>query len=82
MLERLPAVKAMVVNAWIHLFASSPSGRGFYRWMGQGFEPYDAQPHALFEVSSSLAACMHTRDNVAPCFVVGDRAHALDEEPS
>jgi uncharacterized protein YbcC (UPF0753/DUF2309 family) len=74
-LERLPAVKHTVVNSWIHLFACSPSGRGFYRWVGQGFEPYDAQAHALFEVSTSLSACMHTRENVAPCFVVGDRAH-------
>jgi uncharacterized protein YbcC (UPF0753/DUF2309 family) len=75
-LGRLPAVKQTAVNGWIHLFSVSPSGRGFYRWVGQAFEPYDAQAHALFEVTSSLAACMHTRENVAPCFVVGERAHA------
>lgn len=77
-LARLPAVRNTAVNSWIHLFAVSPSGRGFYRWVGQSFEPYDAQAHALFEVSTSLRACMHTRENVAPCFVVGDRAY--DEE--
>jgi len=66
------------VNAWIHLFACSPSGRGFFRWVGQAFEPYDAQAHALFEVSSSLAACMHTRENVAPCFVVPGSVHGED----
>lgn len=77
-LARLPAVRNTAVNAWIHLFACSPSGRGFYRWVGQSFEPYDAQPHALFEVGSSLKACMHTRDNVAPCFVVGEHAHEGD----
>jgi uncharacterized protein YbcC (UPF0753/DUF2309 family) len=75
-LERLPAVRNLAVNAWIHLFACSPSGRGFYRWVGQSFEPYDAQAHALFEVGSSLEACMHTRDNVAPCFVVTDADYA------
>lgn len=74
-LERLPAVRNLCVNAWIHMFACSPSGRGFFRWQGHGFEPYDAQAHALFEVPSSLKACMHTRDNVAPCFVVPDRYH-------
>lgn len=78
-LGRLPAVRNTAVNSWIHLFACSPSGRGYYRWVGQGFEPYDAQAHALFEVSTSLKACMHTRENVAPCFVVGDRAHHEDE---
>jgi uncharacterized protein YbcC (UPF0753/DUF2309 family) len=70
-LDRLPPVKNTVVNAWIHLFACSPSGRGFFRWVGDGFQPYDALPHALMEVSSSLDACLHTRENVAPCMVVG-----------
>ena len=73
MLERLPAVKNTVVNAWIHLFACSPSGRGFFRWVGEGFEPYAALPHLLFEVQSSLEACGHTRANVAPCLVVDPR---------
>jgi len=72
-LERLPAVKAMVVNAWIHVFACSPSGRGFFRWVGEGFSPYAALPHVLFEVSSSLEACGHTRANVTPCLVVERR---------
>lgn len=79
-LARLPAVRNLCVNSWIHMFACSPSGRGFYRWLGQSFEPYDAQAHALFEVPSSLEACMHTRDNVAPCFVVPDGPET--EEPS
>ncbi len=77
-LERLPPVRSLAVNAWIHLFACSPSGRGFFRWVGQAFEPYDAQPHALFEVGSSLDACMHTRENVAPCFVVPGSMHGED----
>jgi uncharacterized protein YbcC (UPF0753/DUF2309 family) len=78
-LDRLPAVRNMAVNAWIHLFCWSPSGRGFYRWERQGFEHYDAQPHALFEVRSSLEACTHTRANVAPCLVLGERARSEDE---
>jgi uncharacterized protein YbcC (UPF0753/DUF2309 family) len=69
-LERLPAVKNTVVNAWIHMFACSPSGRGFFRWIDQGFVPYAAAPHLLFEVGSSLEACGHTRNNVAPCLIV------------
>ncbi|MCA9706222.1 MAG: DUF2309 domain-containing protein [Myxococcales bacterium] len=72
-LERLPAVKNTVVNAWIHLFACSPSGRGFFRWVGEGFEPYAALPHLLFEVQSSLEACGHTRANVTPCLIVPQR---------
>jgi uncharacterized protein len=77
-LERLPAVKNTVVNAWIHLFACSPSGRGFFRWVGQGFEPYAALPHILFEVSSSLDACSNTRANVTPRLVVGERSTGLE----
>jgi hypothetical protein len=69
-LERLPAVRNTVVNNWIHLFACSPSGRGFFRWVGGGFEPYAALPHMLFEYDSSLAACTHTRNHVAPCLIV------------
>lgn len=69
-LERLPPVKDKVVNAWIHLFACSPSGRGFFRWVGQGFEPYSPLPLLLTEVDSSLAACGHTRNHVTPCLVV------------
>ncbi|MFO0691176.1 MAG: putative inorganic carbon transporter subunit DabA, partial [Myxococcota bacterium] len=76
-LGRLPGVKDMAVNAWIHLFACSPSGRGFFRWVGQGFEPYEALPHNLFEVETSLEACTHTREQVAPCLVTGIRAEAL-----
>jgi uncharacterized protein YbcC (UPF0753/DUF2309 family) len=72
-LDRLPSVKNTVVNAWIHLFVCSPSGRGFFRWIGQGFEPYAALPHLLFEVSSSLEACSHTRNHVAPCLIVSHR---------
>jgi uncharacterized protein YbcC (UPF0753/DUF2309 family) len=72
-LERLPAVKDTVVNAWIHMFVCSPSGRGFFRWRGQGFEPYAALPHLLFEVGSSLEACSHTRNHVAPCLIVSKR---------
>jgi len=68
-LDRLPPVKDTVVNAWIHMFACSPSGRGFFRWVGNGFEPYDALPHILFEVGSSLEACGHTRANVTPCLI-------------
>ncbi|HWB77023.1 MAG TPA: putative inorganic carbon transporter subunit DabA [Nannocystaceae bacterium] len=69
-LERLPAVKNTVENHWIHLFACSPSGRGFFRWVDDGFQPYAAVPHILFEVGSSLEACGHTRDHVAPCLIV------------
>jgi uncharacterized protein YbcC (UPF0753/DUF2309 family) len=69
-LTRLPTVKACADNGWIHLFACSPSDRGFFRWIDRRFEPYAAQPHALYEVSSSLAACAHTRGPVAPCLVV------------
>ena len=72
-LERLPEVKNTVVNAWIHLFARSPSGRGFFRWVGDGFVPYAAAPHLLFEVGSSLEACGHTRNRVAPCLIVQRR---------
>jgi uncharacterized protein YbcC (UPF0753/DUF2309 family) len=72
-LERLPPVKNKVVNAWIHLFVCSPSGRGFFRWIGQGFEPYAALPHLLFEVGSSLEACSHTRNHVTPCLIVSQR---------
>ncbi|MEZ4332520.1 MAG: putative inorganic carbon transporter subunit DabA [Myxococcota bacterium] len=68
-LDRLPAVKDMALGAWIHLFACSPSGRGFFRWVGERFEPYEALPHILFEVASSLDACGDTRANVAPCLV-------------
>lgn len=68
-LDRLPAVKHMVDNAWIHLFACSPSGRGFFRWVDQGFAPYAALPQLLFEVGSSLEACGHTRNHVAPCLI-------------
>ncbi|MEZ4280313.1 MAG: DUF2309 domain-containing protein [Myxococcota bacterium] len=69
-LSRLPAVRNSVVHSWIHLFACSPSGRGFFRWEGEGFEPYAAAPHVLFELESSLAACGHTRDSIAPCLIV------------
>jgi len=75
-LDRLPAVKHTVVNQWIHLFACSPSGRGFFRWLGRGFEPYSVLPHALFEVGVSLDACTHTRANVAPCLIVPQRIEA------
>ncbi len=75
-LARLPAVKDMVVNAWIHVFAYSPSGRGFFRWMRDGFEPYAALPHLLFEVKSSLEACSHTRANVTPCLITRSTADA------
>lgn len=68
-LGRLPEVRQMVVNAWIHLFACSPTGRGFFRWDGEGFRPYHPRPHLLFEVESSLEACVHTRANVTPCLV-------------
>ena len=77
-LDRLPPVKNTVVNAWIHMFACSPSGRGFFRWVGDGFTPYDALPHILFEVGSSLEACGHTRANVTPCLVVSRRFEALE----
>ncbi len=73
-LERLPAVRNTVVNEWIHMFACSPSGRGFFRWVGDGFQPYAALPHLLFEVGSSLEACGHTRNNVAPCLIVNERS--------
>ncbi len=73
-LDRLPAVKNKVVNAWIHMFACSPSGRGFFRWVGQGFEPYVALPLLLSEVDSSLAACSHTHNHVAPCLVVRSKS--------
>lgn len=74
-LDRLPPVRDTAVNAWIHLFACSPSGRGFFRWVGEGFEPYEALPHVLFAVDSSLDACADTRANVAPCLVSpGSRA--------
>jgi len=69
-LGRLPAVENYAVNDWIHLFAFSPSGRGFFRWRDRGFEPYAAKPRALYEVESSLAACAHTRENVAPCLIM------------
>ncbi|MCA9697023.1 MAG: DUF2309 domain-containing protein [Myxococcales bacterium] len=72
-LQRLPAVRHLVVNAWIHLLACSPSGRGFFRWEGEGFTPHAALPHVLLEVGSSLEACGHTRANVAPCLVVDPR---------
>lgn len=75
-LDRLPAVKAMVVNAWIHMFACSPTGRGFFRWEGAGFVPYAALPHVLFEVGSSLEACGHTRANVTPCLIASHRSDA------
>jgi uncharacterized protein YbcC (UPF0753/DUF2309 family) len=68
-LDRLPAVKDKVVNAWIHMFACSPSGRGFFRWIDQGFEPYTPLPPLLSCVDSSLEACTHTRKNVAPCLI-------------
>jgi uncharacterized protein YbcC (UPF0753/DUF2309 family) len=68
-LERLPGVKAAVVNAWIHLFACSPSGRGFFRWRGADFQPYQALPHLLFELPTSLDACAHTREDVRPCII-------------
>ncbi len=68
-LERLPAVKNKVVNAWIHMFASSPSGRGFFRWVEQGFVPYAPPRRMLYEVGSSLEACEHTRGNVEPCLI-------------
>lgn len=70
-LERLPAVRNLAVNAWIHLFACSPSGRGFFRWVGEAFQPYEALPHILFEVETSLDACGRTRAHVAPCLVTG-----------
>jgi uncharacterized protein YbcC (UPF0753/DUF2309 family) len=73
-LGRLPSVRNTVVNNWIHLFACSPSGRGFFRWVDQGFVPYDAPPHLLFEVGSSLEACGHTRNNVDPCLIVNKRS--------
>lgn len=79
-LDRLPPVKDMVVNAWIHMFACSPSGRGFFRWVGDGFEPYAALPHVLFEVGSSLEACGHTRANVTPCLINGHVAAGRADE--
>lgn len=79
-LDRLPAVRGTVVNAWIHMFACSPSGRGFFRWVGEGFEPYAALPHVLFEVGSSLEACGHTRANVTPCLITSRiESHRSDE---
>jgi uncharacterized protein len=80
-LDRLPAVKTMVVNAWIHVFACSPTGRGFFRWEGAGFVPYAALPHVLFEVGSSLEACGHTRDDVTPCLVASHRAGTSEAAP-
>jgi len=44
--------------------------------VGQGFEPYAALPHILFEVGSSLEACGHTRAHVAPCLIVDRRSEA------
>lgn len=79
-MERLPAVKNHAVNGWIHLFACSPSGRGFFRWVGEGFVPHVVLPPALYEVESSLEACAHTRENVAPCLIVGDLPAATKEE--
>lgn len=77
-LGRLPAVRNTVVHAWIHLFACSPTGRGFFRWIDDGFQPYAALPHLLFELGSSLEACSHTRDHVAPCLIASKRSpHAL-----
>jgi uncharacterized protein YbcC (UPF0753/DUF2309 family) len=78
-LGRLPAVRNTVVHSWIHLFACSPSGRGFFRWVGEGFEPYAALPHVLFEMGSSLEACSHTRNAVAPCLIVPGRADGREE---
>lgn len=79
-LGRLPAVRNTVVNAWIHMFACSPSGRGFFRWVGEGFEPYAALPHVLFEVGSSLEACGHTRANVTPCLITSPIARSRSDE--
>jgi hypothetical protein len=76
-LERLPAVKNTVVNAWIHLFACSPTGRGFFRWVDQGFVPHAAAPHLLLEVGSSLEACAHTRNSVAPRLIVPARSKRM-----
>lgn len=78
-LSRLPAVKNSVVHSWIHLFACSPSGRGFFRWEGDGFEPWAAAPHLLFELGSSLEACSPTRDSVAPCLIVPRRPDPASE---
>lgn len=78
-LERLPAVRNMVVHEWIHLFACSPTGRGFFRWIDEGFEPYAALPHLLFPYPTSLDACRATRGHVAPCLIVSERpAHDPD----
>lgn len=79
-LDRLPPVKHKVVNAWIHLFACSPSGRGFFRWVGQGFEPYTPLPLLLTEVGSSLAACGHTRNHVTPCLIADPRSQPAKQE--
>lgn len=81
-LHRLPAVKNTVVNAWIHLFACSPTGRGFFRWVDDGFQPYAALPHVLFEMSSSLEACGHTRGHVSPCLIVGKPSAPAPEATS
>ena len=70
-LQRLPAVRNAAVNDWIHLFACSPTGRGYFRWVDDGFVPYAALPRLLFEAESSLAACAGTRDNVPPCLITG-----------
>ncbi|MFV8751906.1 putative inorganic carbon transporter subunit DabA [Nannocystaceae bacterium ST9] len=78
-LDRLPAVKDKVANAWIHMFTCSPSGRGFFRWVGEGFEPYTPLPLLLSEVGSSLEACGHTRNHVTPCLIVNGEQAAQKE---
>ncbi len=74
-LDRLPAVKNKVVNAWIHMFACSPSGRGFFRWFGHGFEPYTPLPLLMTCADSSLEACSHTRKHITPCLIEAPRAN-------
>jgi len=77
-LDRLPAVKTMAVNQWIHLFSCSPSGRGFFRFVDGAFVPYTALPQPPFRFPSSLEACSNTRAHIAPCLISGASREALE----
>ena len=65
-LERLPAVRALVVNRWIQLVAWQPHSHSLYVHGSGGFGPYVPESAVIPVVSKSASWYRGRRDHLAP----------------
>jgi uncharacterized protein YbcC (UPF0753/DUF2309 family) len=72
--RRKPAIFEWIEHDWVRYASVHPETRRISIYAGGAMQPLELHAEPAVHVESSLAAARRGRGNLAPCFIVPERA--------